>query len=119
MAELHITGIHMLPLEWGGQGCSGPGVGGSLQEATGRADRTQGKELGGVGPVWALSFLQHDLGSALASRPQEETEITLKAPETSHNCEAAMRCTHTCKHHLLGICHREAPPFPLWFPGWV
>lgn len=66
MNELRAMDIHVLPLEWGGQGCSAP-AGGSLQEAAGRAERTQGEELGGPGPVRALSFLQCDLGSALAS----------------------------------------------------
>lgn len=88
-------------------------------EAAGRAEGTQGEELGGAGPVLALSFLQCDLGILSLSEPQEELEITFRVLATSQNGDAEMRCTPQCKHHLLDTCWRETPSSPLWLPGWV
>lgn len=59
----------------------------SLCKAVQKAEGIQGKELGGAGPVLTLPFLQSGSGQFLTfSEPQEEVEITLRAPATFQSC---------------------------------
>lgn len=107
----------MLPLEWGAKDASGQCV--KPAEAAGRAEGTQGEELGGAGPAHVPSFLQCDLGILSLSEAQEELEFPFRVLATSQNGDAEMRCAPRCRHHLLDACWREMLSSPLWLPGWV